>query len=209
MQKTHFTKQIPWLVSCKKGHATGSNIAKTIFWWNYFVVITKIIIKIKCSKGLFCNNFGQDDMHHAFFSGKDSKKSQKFQQQKKSRTSVAKCVKCFKDPAHLRLAGPVSCFFSVGRVNHESLHGGVRKKTPFSNGKWSDCPFSVSSKMCSRKRCRQHVRNASEMRQKMRQIGSCFIGKRGTFQNASKMRGTPLRENTFWTIPTFPQPESS
>ena len=36
---------------------------------------------------------------------------------------------------------------------------------------------------------------------KMRQNGSCFIGKRGTFQNASKMRGTPLGENTFWTIP--------
>ena len=64
-------------------------------------------------------------------------------------------------------------------------------------------------------------KNASEMRQKcvrnaskMRQNGSCFIGKRGTLQNvsemrqncvknASKMRGTPLGENTFWTIPIF------
>ena len=69
---------------------------------------------------------------------------------------------------------------------------------------------SVSFKRCSRKRCRQQqecVRNASEMRPN----GSCFIGKRGRFQNASKMRqkcvkdvskmrGTPLGENTFWTI---------
>ena len=54
-----------------------------------------------------------------------------------------------------------------------------------------------------------NTKNASEMRQN----GPCFIGKRGTFQNASemrqisvknasKMRGTPLGENTFWTIPT-------
>ena len=53
------------------------------------------------------------------------------------------------------------------------------------------------------------VRHASEMRQN----GSCFIGKRGTFQNASEMRqncvknasemrGTPLGENTFRTIPS-------
>ena len=40
--------------------------------------------------------------------------------------------------------------------------------------------LSVSSKRCFRKRRRQCVRNASEMRQN----GSCFIGKRGT----SKMR---------------------
>ena len=57
----------------------------------------------------------------------------------------------------------------------------------------------------TRQKC---VRNAL----KMRQNGSCFIGKRGTFQNASEMRqncvknaskmcGTPLGENTFWTIP--------
>ena len=44
----------------------------------------------------------------------------------------------------------------------------------------------VSSKRCSRKRCRQEqecVRNAAEMRQN----GSCFIGERGTFQNAAKI----------------------
>ena len=52
------------------------------------------------------------------------------------------------------------------------------------------------------------VKNASEMRQKCVKI----IGKRGTLQNASemhqncvknasKMRGTPLGESTFWTIP--------
>ena len=40
------------------------------------------------------------------------------------------------------------------------------------------------------------VRNSS----KMRRNWSCFIGKRGAFQNASNMRGTSLRENTFWTI---------
>ena len=40
-------------------------------------------------------------------------------------------------------------------------------------------------------------KNASEIRQKCVKI----IGKRGTFQDASKMCGTPLGENTFWTIP--------
>ena len=62
--------------------------------------------------------------------------------------------------------------------------------------------LAVSSKRCSRKRRRQQqecVRNAS----KMRHNESCFIGKRGTFQNASKMRGTPLGENTFWTTPNL------
>ena len=73
-------------------------------------------------------------------------------------------------------------------------------------------PNSVSSKSCSRKRCRQPTRmrqkcvnNASEARQK----GSCFIGERGTFQNASEMRQTCVKNarNTFggehlWTIPT-------
>ena len=24
------------LVSCRKGHASGSNTTKRIFWWNYF-----------------------------------------------------------------------------------------------------------------------------------------------------------------------------
>ena len=60
--------------------------------------------------------------------------------------------------------------------------------------------ISGSSKRCFRKRRRQQqecARNAS----KMRQNGSCFI--RGTFKNASKMRGTPLGENTFWTIPSI------
>ena len=56
-----------------------------------------------------------------------------------------------------------------------------------------------------------NIQNASEMRQnasEMRQNGSCFIGKRGTSKMreksvkiASKIRGTPLGENTFWTIP--------
>ena len=36
LQKNHFTKQIPWPVLLKKGHTSGSNITKKIFWWNYF-----------------------------------------------------------------------------------------------------------------------------------------------------------------------------
>ena len=35
----------------------------------------------------------------------------------------------------------------------------------------------------------------------MRQKCVKNLGKIGTFQNASKVRGTPLGENTFWTIP--------
>ena len=69
--------------------------------------------------------------------------------------------------------------------------------------------FSEKASAIARMR-QKCVRNAS----KMRQNGSCFIGKRGTFQNAadmrqncvknaSKMRGTPLGEDTFWTIPTL------
>ena len=64
--------------------------------------------------------------HHAFFRKIFRKIGQKSKQQK-THISVAKCVRCFKDPAHLRLARPISCIFSVGRVHHESLHGGVRK----------------------------------------------------------------------------------
>ena len=52
------------------------------------------------------------------------------------------------------------------------------------------------------------VKNASDMRQN----GSCFYWEKRNVQNASeirqncvknasKMRGTPLGENTFWTIP--------
>ena len=42
LQNNHFTKQISWLVSCKKGHTSGSNITKKIFWQSYFVIITKL-----------------------------------------------------------------------------------------------------------------------------------------------------------------------
>ena len=38
--------KFPGLFSCKKGHTSGSNITKKIFWWNYFVIITKKITKI-------------------------------------------------------------------------------------------------------------------------------------------------------------------
>ena len=64
--------------------------------------------------------------HHAFFRKIFRKIGQKSKQQK-THISVAKCVRCFKDPERLRLARPISCIFSVGRVHHESLHGGVRK----------------------------------------------------------------------------------
>ena len=65
--------------------------------------------------------------------------------------------------------------------------------------------FSEKASAIARMR-QKCIRNAS----KMRQNGSCFIGKRGTSKMrqksvkiASKMRGTPLEENTFWTIPTI------
>ena len=48
------------LFSCKKGHASGINITKKIFWWNYFCDNCKNNYKRKCSKELFCKNFGQD-----------------------------------------------------------------------------------------------------------------------------------------------------
>ena len=48
------------LFSCKKGPASGSNITKKIFWWNYFCNNYKDYYKRICSKELFCNNFGQD-----------------------------------------------------------------------------------------------------------------------------------------------------
>ena len=67
--------------------------------------------------------------------------------------------------------------------------------------------FSEKASAIARMR-QKCVRNAS----KMHQNESCFIGKRGTFQNASEMRqnciknasemrGIPLGENTFWTMP--------
>ena len=68
--------------------------------------------------------------HHAFFRKIFRKIGQKSKQQK-THISVAKCVRCFKEPARLRLARPISCIFSVGRVHHESLHGGVRKILTF------------------------------------------------------------------------------
>ena len=68
--------------------------------------------------------------HHAFFRKIFRKIGQKAKQQK-THISVAKCVRCFKDPARLRLARTISCIFSVGRVHHESLHGGVRKSFTF------------------------------------------------------------------------------
>ena len=48
------------------------------------------------------------------------------------------------------------------------------------------------------------------MRQKCAKMGLVLLGKEerskmreNCVKNASKMRGTPLGENTFWTIPNF------
>ena len=68
---------------------------------------------------------------------------------------------------------------------------------------------SVSSKRCFGKGV-GNSENASEMRQECAKNGSCFIGEkrnvpkcvRNASKIAPKMRGTPLGENTFWTIPT-------
>ena len=34
------------MLSCKQGQTSGNNIAKKMLWWNYFVIITKIITNI-------------------------------------------------------------------------------------------------------------------------------------------------------------------
>ena len=34
------------MFSCKHGQTSGSNITMKLLWWNYFVIITKIITKI-------------------------------------------------------------------------------------------------------------------------------------------------------------------
>ena len=74
--------------------------------------------------------------------------------QQKTHISVAKCVRCFKDPARLRLARPISCIFSVGRVHHESLHGGVRKIFTFHRKIASIFHRKmVCVLLCSRKAC--------------------------------------------------------
>ena len=47
------------LFPCKKRHASGSNIAKKFFWWNIFVLVTKLFLS-NYSKEWCCNHFGQD-----------------------------------------------------------------------------------------------------------------------------------------------------
>ena len=50
------------------------------------------------------------------------------------------------------------------------------------------------------------VGNASKMRQKCFKVGLVYLEKRNVpkcVKIASKIRGTPLGENTFWTIPIF------
>ena len=41
------------LFSCKQGQTSGSNITKKMFWWNFFVIITKIITKIIVPRNYF------------------------------------------------------------------------------------------------------------------------------------------------------------
>ena len=36
----------------------AATLQRNLFWWNYFVIVTKYYYR-KCSKELFCNNFGQ------------------------------------------------------------------------------------------------------------------------------------------------------
>ena len=48
------------MFSCKQGQTSGSNITKKMLWWNYFCNNYKDYYINKCSKVLFCNNFGQD-----------------------------------------------------------------------------------------------------------------------------------------------------
>ena len=73
-------------------------------------------------------------------------------------------------------------------------------------------PKGVSAKASAIARMRQkYVRNAAKMRQKCVKNASKWVlfywEKRNVpkcVRNASKMRGTPLGENTFWTIPRYP-----
>ena len=55
------------MFSCKQGQSSGSNITKKMLWWNHFCNHDKDYYKNKCSKDLFCNNFGQDGMRIWFF----------------------------------------------------------------------------------------------------------------------------------------------
>ena len=48
------------MFSCKQGQTSGSNITKKMFWWNDFCNSYVDYYKRKCSKELFCNNFGQN-----------------------------------------------------------------------------------------------------------------------------------------------------
>ena len=58
LQNNHFTKQIPWFAfSQKKGHTSGSNIAKNSFWWKHFcVMITRSTMKEKGPRNYFVIN---------------------------------------------------------------------------------------------------------------------------------------------------------
>ena len=41
------------MFSCKQGQTSGSNITKKMFWWNYFVIITKVITKVIVLRNYF------------------------------------------------------------------------------------------------------------------------------------------------------------
>ena len=60
LQRITLQRKFLGLFSCKKGHASGSNITKKIFGSNYVCNNYKNDYKLICSKELFCNNFGQD-----------------------------------------------------------------------------------------------------------------------------------------------------
>ena len=63
--------------------------------------------------------------------------------------------------------------------------------------------FSEKASAIARMR-QKCVRNSSEMRQKCVKMGLVLLGKEERskcVKNASKRRGTPLGEKTFWTIP--------
>ena len=45
IQNNHLQCELLRMLSCKHGEISGSNIAKTMFWWNHFVVVAKIITK--------------------------------------------------------------------------------------------------------------------------------------------------------------------
>ena len=86
---------------------------------------------------------------------------------------------------HIEIPGGINLICVIGYITQKIVWGiiGIVQKV-----------FSEKASATARMR-QKRVRNAS----KMRQNGSCFIGKRGTFQNASEMRQNCVENarNTF------------